>query len=192
MKYKIKSSLIESSWFEETIFKTLDMYEAGEKDLTYSPLAEFQRNYKSWGGRHRSLIGKNLEIGIKDRLKDFIALYKNIKKNGYREDSDPLFVWFDDDGFIRLYDGHHRLSIVRYLKLNPEMLVSTDWDSAGIDPRGYKGRDFPLVEIASSIWNGQKKLYHYVNDPKERFKDFVRQRPDDVTRRDWILKKLKE
>jgi len=73
MKYKIKASLIQASWFEEAIFKTLDMYNNGE-DLTYSPLNEFQRNYLTWGGRHRSLIGKenDFEKGIKDRTIDFI------------------------------------------------------------------------------------------------------------------------
>ena len=196
MKYKIKSSLIEPSWFEDAIFKTLDMYRAGE-DLKYSPMNEFQRNFKSWGGKHRSLIGKDLETGIKERMKEFLDLYESIKKEGYREDSPPIFVYFDDDGFIRLYDGHHRLSIVRYLKKNnlttaidPLIEVSTYWDSKGIDPTGIKGRDFPLVEIASSIWNGQKKLYHYVNDPKDRLNGFVRQRPDSTERRDYILKNL--
>ncbi len=47
MKYKIKASLIQASWFEEAIFKTLDMYEAG-KDITDSPLNVFQRNYLTW------------------------------------------------------------------------------------------------------------------------------------------------
>jgi len=156
MKYKIKANLIEHSWFEKTISKLLICMKQ-EKDLTYSPLAEFQRNYKTWGGSHRSLIGKELEVGIVERTKEFIALYKDIKENGYKEDSPPLFVWFDDDGFIRLYDGHHRLSILRYLghdlrEHDPDVFVSTDWDSAGIDPHGYKGRDFPLVKVARSIF----------------------------------------
>jgi len=135
MKYKIKSSLIESSWFEEAIFKTLDMYEAGE-DLKYSPMNEFQRNYMSWGGKHRSLIGKDLETGIKEREVEFILLYESIKQQWLSNEMKPLFVYFDDDGFIRLYDGHHRLSICRYLKLDPEIWVSTDWDSKGIDSTG--------------------------------------------------------
>ena len=188
MKYKIKANLIEHSWFEKTIFKTLDMYEAGE-DLTYSPLAEFQRNYKTWGGSHRSLIGKELEVGIAERTKEFIALYKDIKKNGYKKDSPPLFVWFDDDGFIRLYDGHHRLSIIRYLNITNKMKVwvSTDWDSKGIDPRGYKGRDFPLVKIAKSIF-GREEMYQRIDD--KRLAHFKVQRPDSETRRDFILKNL--
>jgi len=189
MKYKIKSSLIESSWFEEAIFKTLDMYEAGE-DLKYSPMNEFQRNYMSWGGKHRSLIGKDLETGIKEREVEFILLYESIKQQWLSNEMKPLFVYFDDDGFIRLYDGHHRLSICRYLKLDPEIWVSTDWDSKGIDSTGIKGRDFPLVETARSIWKGQKKLYHYVFDPAGRLKDFVRQRPDNTDRRDYLLKNL--
>lgn len=187
--YKIKSSLIKKSWFEKAIFDTLKIYDAGE-DLMQSPLAEFQRNYKTWGGMHMSSLGKDLETGIKDRLKDFIVLYENIKKYGY-QNIKPLFVWFDNDGFIRLYDGHHRLSIVRYLGIDPKIEVSTDWNSAGIDSTGIKGRDFPLVEMASSIW-GYKRLYHFVNDPAGRLKDFSIQRPDSTARRDWILKKLME
>lgn len=191
MKYKIKSSPIERSWFEDAIFSTLAMYDRGDS-LTYSPLAEFQRNYKTWGGRHRSLIGKDLEEGIKERLVEFISLYENFKDFGYKEDQPPLFVYFDDDGFIRLYDGHHRLSIIRYLGLDPEVWVSTDWDSKGIDPRGYKGRDFPLAETARSIWKGQKKLYHYVFNSRGRLSDFVSQRPDSTERRDWILSKMEK
>jgi SAM-dependent methyltransferase len=186
MKHKIKSSLIERSWFEKAIFDTLKMYEKG-KDLMSSPLADFQRNYKTWGGIHMSIIGKDLESGIGERLDDFVALFENIKK-GYKDIS-PFFVWFDDDGFIHLYDGHHRLSIIRYLGIDPEVSISTDWDSAGIDPTGVKGRDFPLAEIASSIW-GFNRLYHYVNDPLKRLGGFTIQRPDSESRRDYISKNL--
>ena len=194
MRYKIKASLIEQSWFEDIIFKTLDMYnfttlDGDREELTHSPLAEFLRNPKTWGGLHRDLIGVPIEEGIEKRLEDFIVLYKSIKRDGYQEDSPPLFVWFDDDGFIRLYDGHHRLSIIRYLKLDPEIWVSTDWSSKGIDPTGIVGRDFPLAEVASSIW-GFNRLYHFVNDPAGRLKDFTIQRPDSTERRDYILKNL--
>jgi len=189
MKYRIKSSLIESSWFEETIFKTLDMYEAGE-NLMDSPLAEFQRNYESWGGRHESLIGKDLEVGIKERFVDFIKLYEDIKQKGFNTDV-PFFVYFDDDGFIRLYDGHHRLSIIRYLNYiksfvlkDPDVLVSTDWDSAGIDPHGYKGRDFPLASIARSIF-GREEMYQRI--PDERLAHFKVQRPDSKERLQYLM-----
>ncbi|MCX6811990.1 MAG: hypothetical protein NT039_04885, partial [Candidatus Berkelbacteria bacterium] len=153
-KYKIKSSLIQPSWFESAIRKTLDMYENGE-DLTNCPLNEFQRNYMTWGGRHRDLVNvADFEAALLVRLENFLKLYDDIKKNGYKEDSEPLFVYFDDDGFINLYDGHHRLSIVRYLGIDPEMWVSTDWSSAGIDPDGIVGKDFPLVEKLMSRFNG--------------------------------------
>ena len=199
MKYKIKSSLIEPSWFEDSIFKTIEMYEKGE-DLKYSPMNEFQRNFKSWGGKHQSLIGKDLEEGIKERQKDFIDLYKSIEKNGYRENSPPLFVYFDDDGFIRLYDGHHRLSIIRYLAsklhhkavltddlLDPELWVDTAWDSKGIDPHGIKGRDFPLVETAKSIF-GREEMYQRI--PDERLKHFRVQRSDSEQRLNYLSKNL--
>ena len=184
MKYRIKSSLIEPSWFESIIFETLRMSEAG-KDMTDCPLNVFQRNYQRWGGRHRDIIVENLELTIQDRLKEVITLFESIKKNGYKEIA-PFSVWFDDDGFIRLYDGHHRLSILRYLHLDPLVTISTDWDSKGIDPTCIKGRDFPLIEIASSIW-GCKRLYHFVNDPNGRFKGFSVQRPDTVGRRDFLM-----
>ena len=187
MKHIIKSSLIESSWFEKAIFDTLKMHKNGE-DLMSSPLANFQRNYKTWGGIHMSLIGRDLDIGIKERLRDFISLYENIRGNGYQNIT-PIFVWFDDDGFIHLYDGHHRLSIIRYLGVDPDVEITTDWDSAGIDPTGVKGRDFPRVETASSIW-GYNRLYHYVNDPLKRLGEFSIQRPDSVERRDYLLKNL--
>jgi SAM-dependent methyltransferase len=186
MKYKIKSSLLEKSWFEKAIFDTLKMYDSG-KDLTKSPLNNFQRNYKTWGGKHQSFIGKDIEIAIKERQKDFIALYESIKRNGYKNIF-PFYVWFDDDGYIHLYDGHHRLSIIRYLKLDPIIEISTDWSSVGIDPTKMIGRDFPLVEMAKSIWGGREQLYHYVSD--NRLKDFSIQRPDSTERRDYILKNL--
>jgi 2-polyprenyl-3-methyl-5-hydroxy-6-metoxy-1,4-benzoquinol methylase len=163
------------------------MYDEG-KDLISSPLANFQRNYKTWGGIHQSLIGKDIEAGIKDRLNDFVSLYESIKVEGYKNIA-PFLVWFDDDGFIHLYDGHHRLSIIRYLGIDPEVGITTDWDSAGIDPTGIKGRDFPLAETASSIW-GYNRLYHYVNDPLKRLGGFSIQRPDSTERRDYILKNL--
>lgn len=170
------------------------MYERGE-NLINSPLAEFQRNYMSWGGRHRDLIGKDLEEGIKERQQQFIILYKSIKKNGYCSSKfgpfsiiiSPFFVWFDDDGFIRLYDGHHRLSIIRYLGIDPDVEVSTDWDSKGIDPTGIKGRDFPLVETARSIF-GREEMYQRI--PDERLKHFKVQRPDSKERLNYLLKNV--
>jgi SAM-dependent methyltransferase len=187
MQHKILSSLIEKSWFEPAIFDTIKKYESGE-EINNSLLATFLANYKTWGGMHRDMIGKELKAGIEERLNSFIELYKDIKINGYK-DIAPFFVWFDDDGFIHLYDGHHRLSILRYLGIDPMVTISTDWDSSGIDPEGVKGRDFPLQEIASSIW-GYNRNYHYVNDPLGRFDGWSQQRPDTEKRRDYILKKI--
>jgi SAM-dependent methyltransferase len=187
MKTKIKSSLLEPSWFEKAIFDTLDLYEKG-KDLRDCPLAEFYRNYKTWGGRHMSITTENFEESLKKRMESFIKLYKDIKINGYK-DIAPFFVWFDNDGFIHTYDGHHRLSIIRYLGIDPEVEIMTDWTSKGIDPSGIEGTDYPLVEIATSIW-GYKRLYHFVNDPLGRLKDFTTQRPDTEERRNYILNNL--
>jgi SAM-dependent methyltransferase len=186
MRHKVKSSVIEPSWFEDVIFKTLDMYEKGQ-DLENSPLSEFQRNCETWGGQHMSL-SEVTEPAIKKRVEEFIGIYRDIKENGYKSIA-PLFVWFDDNGFIRIYDGHHRISILRYLKIDPEVEITTDWDSTGIDPTAIKGRDFPLVKMASSIW-GVKRLYHYVNDPLGRLKDFSIQRPDREGRRNYLLNSL--
>lgn len=160
------------------------MYEAGE-NLIYSPLNEFQRNYQTWGGRHRSLIGKDLETGLKERQKDFLVLYEDIKKNGYSPDSPPLFVWFDNDGFIRLYDGHHRMAIVHYLGIDPDIWVETNWKS--IDVENTVGRDFPLVETLIEKHKG-RRLYHYITDP--RVKDFWINRKDGPPRLNYLLKKL--
>ncbi|MCK5016238.1 MAG: hypothetical protein KAS32_04120, partial [Candidatus Peribacteraceae bacterium] len=188
MQHKIKSSLLEKSWFESAIFDILDKHEEGD-DIYNSSLAVFLKNHKVWGGLHRSMIGKDLDVAIKDRIDNFIKLYLEIKKNGYK-DLEPFFVWFDNDGFIHLYDGHHRLGIIRYLKLNPLISISTEWTSKGIDPDGVEGRDFPIKELASSIWK-KNRLYHHVNDPLNRFAGWTVQRPDTETRRDYILKNLK-
>lgn len=187
MKYRIKSSLIEPSWFEQAIFDTLKMYDAGD-DLTNSPLNEFQRNYKTWGGRHRSLIVDDLEAGIKERQKNFIELYESIKRNGYKS-IEPLFVWFDDDGFIRIYDGHHRLSICRYLGIDPEMEVSTEWSSKGIDPSEIVGRDFPLREKLMGRFGGKNYMYHHLPYEK-RLSDFGCQRYDSEDRWEFISKNI--
>lgn len=203
MIYKIKASLLEPSWFEKAIFKTLDMWEgyADLKDIMKSPLAEFQRNYLSWGGRHKSLIDTtgDYEKALNKRMSEFIVLYSNIKKDGYKDNEHPpMLVYFDEDGFIRLYDGHHRLSIIRYLKKNyshigtEEQLdsmisVDTNWDSTGIDPHKLKGADFPLVEVATSIF-GREEMYQRI--PDERLKHFTVQRPDAQERLAYFEKNL--
>ena len=186
MIYKIKSSLLEKSWFESAIVKTIDIYKQGG-DVMDSPLADFQRNYMTWGGRHQSLINaENFELKLKKRMVVFVGLYENIKKFGLNKDS-KFLVYFDEDGFIRTYDGHHRLSILRYLKLDPEVLVNTEWDSSGIDMNQLKGKDFPLVEVAISIFN-RKEMYQKLDD--ERLKDFIVQRKDAKERLDYISKGL--
>ena len=187
MQHKIKSSLLEKSWFESAIFDVLDKQAKGG-DIYNSLLAVFLKNYKVWGGLHQSMIRKDLNVAIKDRIDNFIKLYTDIRENGYK-DLEPFFVWFDNDGFIHLYDGHHRLSILRFLGLDPLVSISTEWTSKGIDPTGVVGRDFPIKELASSIWK-KNRLYHHVNDPLNRFAGWEVQRPDTETRRDYILKNL--
>jgi FkbM family methyltransferase len=186
MRYIINSSLIPSSWFREVIFKTLNMYKKKE-DLMQSPLAEFQRNWNSWGGRHKDLINvKDYEEALKKRLDDFIELYNDIKKNGYDRYKKPFYVYFDKDGFLNLYDGHHRKSILEYLKIDPLVEVETEWQ--GIDVDKTRGKDFPLEEELANRFKGQKYMYQCV--PDDRLKDFKHQRLDEKQRIDFIQSNL--
>lgn len=200
MRYKIKSSLIPPSWFEKAIFKTLTMYDKG-KDLTNSPLIQIYRNWRVLGGmhvrcRHEATGGtvreKEYESCIQERQKDFIVLYESIKKRGYIDNEKiPILVQFDDNGYLHLQDGHHRLSILRYLNIEAEVTIETHWQGMWRpgEEDNLPDKDFPLVEKLKEIHHGNNFLYQWI--PDERVKDFKCSRPDSKERLDYILKHFK-
>jgi len=163
---------------QDPLIATLEMYDRGE-DLSNSPLIQSGISALHIDGKDR--IGdKNVLI---ERQSAFIALYESIKKDGFKV-LPPFFGYFDEGGQVRLYDGFHRLAIIRHLKLNVDVVLSTDWK--GVD--GTIGKDFPLVEVLEKESPIGKALYQPIDDP--RFKDWYIDRPDSQKRLDHILSQL--
>lgn len=196
MKYKIKNTLIpiphglvEQS-FEEIILGTLNMYDKGE-DLSSSPLIISQLNkwhkdccYPDNTGKWVPYEGEELAKRLLLRQDAFIGMYEDFKANGYDETKDPMFVWFDENGFIHLYDGYHRLAIMKHLGMAVDVIVETSWDGLN----GATGRDFPLAEVLMQEEPHIERLYQPVDD--ERVKGWKVSRADTPQRLEYILKNL--
>lgn len=178
MNYKMKPSLIPMpNSHKIPLLETLELYDRGEV-LTNSPMIQSRI-----GALHQDNIGKlGSTEALLARQKKFIDLYESIKKNGYK--GNPLWVFFDSTGQIRLYDGFHRLAVLLHLGIDIEVPVTTDWK--GID--GTVGKDFPLVETLMKEAPTGKSLYQPVLDP--RFNSWYVDRPDSQSRLDYLLTQM--
>lgn len=173
MDFRIKAKLIPMpDSHKKPLLDTLTMHDKG-LDLSNSPLIQSGINKL-----HEDCItGKQSVLA---RQHKFIVLYEEIKKT--HDIMHPFWVFFDESGQIRLYDGFHRLAILLHLGLGEmEIPVTTDW--RGID--GQVGRDFPLVE---TLRKDPPMLYQPVNDP--RLASWYVDRPDSSKRLDVIKRQL--
>ena len=153
------------------------MHDRGE-DLTNSPWIQSEE-----GLHHKDVyLAKNKKAALQKRQQDVISLYRSIKENGYN--GSPILAWFDKDGFIHLYDGFTRVSIMSYLGMVDYVDVETNWN--GID--GSIGRDFPLVETLMKESPSGTMLYQPVDD--YRLKGWKLDRPDSPKRLEYIKKNL--
>ncbi len=184
MKYEIRNTLIPiphgpvDQTFESIILATLDLYTKGQH-ISNSPLIAsqlnkwhkdccYQDNTEKWVPYEGDELTKRLLL----RQDAFIRMYEDFKANGYDETQAPMLIWFDEDGFIHLYDGYHRLLIMKHLGQEANVVCETEW--SGID--GVVGKDFPLIETLMKEHPPGKWLYQPVVD--ERVKDWRLARND--------------
>jgi len=158
---------------------TLNMLIKGQ-DLNKSPLAEWGREAlkakRWWYGCEKA---QNKEKCIRQRIAQFIALYHSIDEKGYT--GSDISIIFDGNGQVHVYDGFHRLGIMKYLKMRTKVncVISTR------DPNPTRRGDFPLVKTIIKLNKG-KNLYHPCDDP--RLKGFRVWRPDSAQRLNYVLK----
>ena len=160
MVYKIKNtflsakqSLITNNNIEQVIHETLAIYDKGE-DISNSPWIQSKE-----GLHHQNVYqAKDKDAALQKRQQEIISLYHSIKENGYN--GSPILAWFDNDGFIHLYDGFTRIAIMSYLNMVDYVNVETNW--RGVD--GSIGKDFPLVETLMNESPAGAMLYQPVDD----------------------------
>jgi len=181
IRYKIKNTFLPTNGIEKIIVQTLNMYRKGE-DITNSPLAEWGRNrIKDGGWWYGCEEAKNKEVAIQLRQMKVIALYEDIKANGYN--GSEISVFFDKDGSIHTYDGFHRLCIMKYVGLKTLVNVVISHH----DPDPARRGDFPLVAVITKM-NSGRNLYQPCSDP--RVKDFHVWRKDSSERLAYITQHL--
>lgn len=165
------------------MFPTLDMYLRGE-DLRNCPMTQAGREMAKRGMWHRDCNTawredkQNFEECFRVREKVIGELYNSIKDNGYN--GSPIVVRFDKEGKIHLYDGQHRVSIMKYLGIQDDLNIQAGW--------GNNDWDFPLVETLLKVDRKGKQTYQPVID--NRVKDFPIDRQDSLARLDYILMHL--
>lgn len=186
MKYQIKSSLLpaEKSYItgkpiEQPVQQMLAMYERGE-DLTNSPFIQVGE-WKHHVYCHNK--GNTMESAY-ERQQQIIDLYENIKKDGYN--GSRICIWFDEEGFIHLGDGFHRIAILHYLNQDVLVDVETDWTDL-YDGQAHK--DFPLVDILLKEAPQGRWTYQPVED--SRLTGWRVDRYDAKERLDYILPRIK-
>lgn len=176
---KIHSSVIPTDWFDAILHPTLDSYLKGE-DLSSSTLVRSEVSKL-----HRDCLRATpdqLAACLQRRQDAVIRLFESIMVNGYT--GSMVYVWFDDDGYVHLHDGYHRISILKYLNIAADINVTTEWH----DAENKRGRDFPLVDRLLPLHPPGKWLYQPVND--HRVRDFRVARTDSPIRLDYIANHL--
>jgi len=181
--YKVNIKHLSEPWFEKLLFLPLDMYLRGE-DLTNCPMTQAGREFAKAGQWHRDCNTawrenkQNFEECFRDRERIIGELYHSIKDNGY--DGSLITVRFDNEGKIHLYDGYHRVSIMKYLGINADLNIQAGW--------GDNDWDFPLVKTLLKVDRKGKQTYQPVLD--RRVADFPVDRKDSYSRLDYILTHL--
>jgi len=184
MKYQIRSSLLpaDKSYItgkpiEKPVQEMLAMYDRGE-DLTDSPFI------KATQWKHHAYCfdkGNTIESAY-ERQQQIIDLYESLK-SGYN--GSTIYIWFDEEGFIHLGDGFHRVAILHYLNQDILLNCETNWKDR-YDGKFHK--DFPLEEVLLKEAPQGKWTYQPVED--SRLKGWKVDRYDAAQRLEYILKNL--
>lgn len=181
MGYKILNTLIPLEGREQMFKDTLDIL-TKRQNLNKSPLAEWGRVTlragRWWYGCEKA---ENKEKAIWQRMIKFKNLYHSIKADGYN--GSVISIFFDGDGQINLYDGFHRLGIMKHLK----MRVMVNCVISTRDKNPARRGDFPLAETMIKLNKGEN-LYHPCDDP--RLREFKVWRHDSAKRLHYILKHM--
>jgi len=162
---------------EKAIFGTLDMY-LRDEDLSESPLVQWGRRTLrrgAWWYGVEKAPQKEWESLILKRQKKVIDLYLDIKNHGYN--GSIISIFFDEDGSVHLYDGFHRLNILKHLGM--EVLLDCRIST--------RKSDFPLVKTLMEI-NSGKNLYQPCDD--DRLTGFKVWRKDSHKRLEFIQENL--
>jgi len=181
MSYKILNTLIPLGQREKIFRDTLDMI-VKNQNLNKSPLAEWGRIAlkagRWWYGCEKA---EDKEQAITKRLTKVVELYHSIKTQGYN--GSVISIFFDKDGQVNLYDGFHRLNIMKYLKIRVMLncVISTR------DKSPARRGDFPLTQTMIKLNKG-RNLYHPCEDP--RLRGFKVWRHDSRKRFSYIRKNL--
>ncbi len=181
MSYKILNTLFSLGHVEKAFMETFDML-VKRQNLNDSPVAEWGRRAlkakRWWYGCEKA---EDTETAIRLRMAKVTELYHSIKTEGYN--GSIISIFFDDDGQVHVYDGFHRLNIMKHLRMRVK--VNCEITTRDRDP-ARKG-DFPLAKTMIKLNKG-KKLYHPCDDP--RLKDFKVWRHDSAKRLNYILKHM--
>jgi len=174
-----EKSYITGKPIEKPVQETLAMYDRGE-DLTNSPFIRADQ----WRHHVYCVKNKNTLESAYERQKQIIDLYESIKKNGYN--GSLCYVWWDDEGFIHLGDGFHRIAILHYLNQDVLINCETNWRDM------YDGQfhtDFPLVDVLLKEAPQGKWTYQPVED--KRLEGWKVDRYDAGKRLEYILPRIK-
>lgn len=181
MGYKILSNLLPLGHVEKAFKETFDML-MKRQDLTHSPVAEWGRKAIAAGRWwYNCELAEDTEKAIRTRMAEVTSLYLNIKRIGYN--GSVISIFFNRDGQVNVYDGFHRLNIMKHLKIRVPVNCEITRHDSNPDRRG----DFPLAKMLISLNKG-KNMYHPCDDPRVR--SFKVWRPDSRKRYSYIRPRL--
>lgn len=181
-KYKINIKRFSEPWYEQAISETLDMYLKGG-DIKQSPLTVKSAELAAEGLWNRpsdvwNEDSQNYEECFREREQSLIDLYYSMKKDGYN--GSVISARFDNTGAIYVYDGYHRLCVMKYLGIDADLNVDVQYDDVN--------HDFPLVDTIIATDIKGKRTYQPVLD--KRVKGFTCDRADSFKRLDYLLTHL--
>lgn len=175
--YRIHNRLLPVGFIYPIIADTLNAYHR-EEDISNSSLIQWGRRVLEeggwWHGAEKASPVKR-ERALQKRQERVINLYLDMKNRGYNDS--VISIFFDDDGDINVYDGFHRLSIMKYLGM--EEMVNCQIS--------IRKSDFPLVETIIEL-NSGRNIYQPCDDA--RLKDFHVWRKDSQKRLGFVTENL--
>ncbi len=174
--FKVDNTMIKGyDFLLEVIRDLVDRRTNGESldDSLYMKWARPKIRSGSWH------YGCKTETDIVERRRRILELYDYIKVNGYNPvaalDWDrrynqvtfPISVRFDQDGYIYVCDGFHRMVILHLLgiKVKVDCVITNSPLALDTERTGFTKGDFPLDQLLKEVNSGEN-LYQPNKDPR--------------------------
>lgn len=136
--------------------KTSSLFRIYPGFLETSEFYKSLKQYEKGVSLHNTIKYKKFkDKKIRKEIRFHFNIYDSIRKNGYDHEQYPIKCWIDKYGRIRLYDGFHRLTILKALNI----------ETLKVKIIGVSKKWTKFKELLSTICYKPKVLYEKIEHP---------------------------